>query len=312
MVKVIVAVPTFNRERLVGETLSSLVGQTYADRRVIVIDDGSTDNTGALIAGMQRDHPGVIDYHYQENQGEAAAVNAAWALADAEYFAVVSSDDPMEPDWLEEAVRFMDARPDVIVGYPDWNVIDEDANILWANQVFEYSPEALIEWAFCLPGPGTLIRRSALRDVALLRDPAYPLASDLECWLRLSLRGPFARIPHVLANWRSHDGAATKSAARDRLGGDFLAVFRDFFARPDVPPEWRAFRRHAMSRSFYTASAIMHGDHPLKAAYYYALSYLWAPREPANIPPGLRRAGPFRVLRTAGRRFRRRFRQQTT
>ena len=112
--RVTVVTPTFNRAGLLAETVESILQQRFEQVDYVVVDDGSTDDTAQLLARYPQ-----IRILSQANQGEAAATNRGWVGASTEYVAVVSSDDPVKPGWLQTAVAFMDAHPDVLVGYPD-------------------------------------------------------------------------------------------------------------------------------------------------------------------------------------------------
>ena len=111
--------PTFDRADLLAKTIDSVLAQSFQDFEYLMIDDGSTDGTRELVAEYRE----RIRYLYHENVGEAASINRGWREARGEYFAVVSSDDPVLADWLEVAVHFMDEHPEVLVAYLDWNML---------------------------------------------------------------------------------------------------------------------------------------------------------------------------------------------
>lgn len=283
--KVSIVTPTYNRCDLLQETIDSILGQTFQDFEYLIIDDGSTDGTADLV----RSYGSRIAYYRHDNIGESASTNRGWRLARGTYFAMVSSDDPMLPNWLEVAVSFLDARPDVIVGYPDWEIIDEQSRGLEKVTTCDYSFANMVAWFYTMPGPGSLIRRSALLGLQDLRDPNYRFASDLESWLRLGLQGEFARIPHQLATWRRHATSITvadRSMARAR---EMIGLAKSYFRREDLPPEIRAHRRSALSRAYWIAAWIVRQSHPLRSALYLRKSYMLAPEDPLDMPQVMRR-----------------------
>lgn len=284
--KVSVVTPTYNRAGLLRETIESILNQTFQDFEYLIIDDGSTDGTEDLV----RSYGGRIAYYRHANVGEARSTNRGWRLARGAYFAMVSSDDPMLPNWLEVAVPFLDARPDVIVGYPDWLIIDEQSRTVSEITTFDYSFENMVAWLYTVPGPGSLIRREALLDLQDLRNPAYRYISDLESWLRLGLLGNFGRIPLQLATWRRHPTSITvaeRSIARAR---EMIRLAKSYFRRGDLPAHIRVHRRAALSRAYWIASWVVRDTHPFWSALYLRKSYRLAPEEPANLPGVLRRA----------------------
>lgn len=258
--RVTIGVPTFNRAGFLDETLASLVGQDYDDVEVIVVDDGSTDETPAVLARWAAQSP-KIRVIRQSNGGEASASNHAWRLATGQLFGIVCSDDPQPSTLVRTTVEFLARHPEVIVSYPDWWMIDDVGARVRAVQVPEHSLVRLIAMAECYVGPGAFIRRDiAFPRLPQLRDPRFRFVSDYSSWLPLSLLGPFARLPEPVAAWRQHPGGATQSPKRRQRADEHLTLFRDFFARPDLPPEVRALRAPALARVYAFAAEIGGND----------------------------------------------------
>jgi len=287
--RVTVITPTYNRADLLAETIDSVLGQRYPDLEYLVIDDGSTDGTREVVAPYLQSHPRVIRYFHHGNRGEAATVNRGWELATGNYFAYVGSDDPMLPGWLEKGVAFMEEHPDVLVGYPDWRMIDEHSHLIKDVQVLEYDFAHMAGWFNCLPGPGAFIRRTVLVDLGALRDSAYRFMPDFETWLRLALRGPFQRIPETLATWRHHAEATTVAEQNLPRAGEYLRLADRFFARLDLPPAIARLHRRAKSRAWYLAALALGNNHPAHTLYYLARSLVACPVEPRDLPTDLRR-----------------------
>lgn len=105
MPRVTAAITTYNRAGYVAEAVASVLAQTYTDYEVLIIDDGSTDNTEQVLTPYE----GRIRLHRQENQGRAAARNTAIQLASGEYIAFLDSDDLWLPDKLAREVEVLDA-----------------------------------------------------------------------------------------------------------------------------------------------------------------------------------------------------------
>jgi len=283
--RVSVITPTYNRAELLPETIESVLAQGFEDIEYIVVDDGSTDDTAAVL----RRYAGLIKVISQDNQGEPAATNRGWREARGDYIAIVSSDDPMLPGWLETSIAFMDAHPDIIVGYPDWWLIGPDGRRERLITTHDYDRERLVGWFVTIPGPGTLIRRSATLGQTVLRDRRFRMTSDLECWLRLSLVGPFARIPACLATWRRHGGSISEQACTVPQALEFVRLARHFHRRRDLPPSLRALRRETLSRACWYASFKLREAHPLRSALLLRHSYRLSPKGPPDLPPILNR-----------------------
>src|SRR4030043_1751206 len=110
MPKVSVIIPTFNRAGMVVEAIESVLKQTYADFEIIVVDDGSRDNTREAVAGLKDPH---IKYIYQENQGVSGAMNTGILASRAEYIVWLASDNMMLDGSLQKCVDFMERHPEV-------------------------------------------------------------------------------------------------------------------------------------------------------------------------------------------------------
>jgi len=231
MNSVSIVTPTYNRAAWLRETLDSLLAQARAPLEIIVVDDGSTDATPALLAGYGDK---LHTLRHSENRGEAASVNAGWRRARGDYVAIVSSDDPQPRDWLAVVAGHLDAHPGLVAAYPDWTMIDAQSRPIAPQTAPDFDYPRMLAECVCLPGPGALIRR-ALAPPDEIRSPLYPLAADFAAWLELGLRGPIAHVPAAAAQWRRHDGSTTEQNRGPALGRECERIMRDFFARADLP-----------------------------------------------------------------------------
>lgn len=284
--KVTVVTPTFNRAHLIRETISSVLAQTFREFEYIVVDDGSVDDTKSAVLSFEDPR---IAYFWHENRGEAASTNRGWSMGRGDYFAVLSSDDTVAPTWLERMVAVMEDNPEIVVAYPDWTVINEKSEIVSQVLAPDYDRNSMISSFHPSPGVGALIRRSALRDVIDLRNAEYRYAPDLDCWLRLSLRGPFEHLPEPLAAWRTHEGSITVADRNHARAAEMVRIAKEFFAREDLPASVRQLRAHAVARAHVTAWWVVQETHPLRAALYLRGAYRASPVELDNLPSYLRR-----------------------
>ena len=124
-----VVIPSYNRSSLLMQTLASVRGQTFRDFEVLVVDDGSTDDTATRVRELGAED-GRIHYLYQANQGPAAARNAGASYARGAFIAFLDSDDLWLPDKLQEQLAFLAGRPDIDVVYADYAVIGDVGKVL--------------------------------------------------------------------------------------------------------------------------------------------------------------------------------------
>ena len=267
--------PAYNRASYLDETIQSVLNQDYPSIEYIVLDDGSTDNTREVL----EKYTGRLIWETHPNMGETRTVNKGWSMAHGEIVAVVNSDDPLLPGAVSAAVAFMQADPDILVAYPDWNMIEPDSKVRQHIQVLEYDYLCMLRRHYCTPGPGAFIRRRAF-ELTEMRDPEFRYVADFEYWLRLGLYGKFARIPQTLATWRVHPDAASLSHRGAAMADEHIRLMEKFYSRPDLPLEVRKVRAEAFAWAHVVAAATYGRGgwtplrHCLRAMLYHPTSLL--------------------------------------
>ncbi len=262
-----VLTPTFNRASWLPETIESVLGQDYPNVEYIVLDDGSVDDTAAVVSQYSE-----VRYVHQVNQGEPTTVNNGWKLAGGDYFAVVNSDDLVQTRWLSTCIDYMQKNPEIIVVYPDWHLIDINSRPVMPVETFEYAMTDMISWFHCFPGPGAVIKKCALESVDYLREGPFRYGSDFLMWLHLSQLGPFARIPEFLATWRKHDGSITESGKGLEKGREIIAIADSFFNVPNLSHQVTALEPIAKGRALAVASYLTRDSDPLWSYYFWQQS----------------------------------------
>ena len=128
-----VVIPTYNRANLVTEAIESVFQQTYTNIEIIVVDDGSTDNTEQVL------QPYLPNVHYikQPNGGLASARNAGMRMAAGDYIAWLDADDLFEPDKIRLQVSFMEAHPEVVAVSSDFSAFDKNG-VIEASHIRSY------------------------------------------------------------------------------------------------------------------------------------------------------------------------------
>lgn len=204
--RVSVVIPTYNSAAFLGETVESILAQNYRDFEVIVVDDGSTDDTVTVLAPYKN----RISYYYQENQGESVARNWAVNLAQGEYIAFLDSDDLWLPSKLERQITEMDRFPQAVLAYAHSYLIDAaghrisrpDSDKTAQGQPGMHDIFETLLMSNIVTHPGTvMVRRKYLLETGGF-DPDIQWGEDWDLWLRLALRGPFVFIPEPLACYR--------------------------------------------------------------------------------------------------------------
>jgi len=192
-----VVIPVFNGAPFVAKAVASVRAQTVRDVEVLVVDDGSTDGTQAILADLQR--TAGITWFQQDHGGPARSRNRGLAEARGEFVALLDCDDVWLPDKLAAQLDVMRYHPEVGVVHTDFESVDERGTVLETVRA-RHSGEPLVQ-AFCgghVTLPSTLlIRRMVLDKVGLLNPDLYG-SEDSDLTIRLYAATQFACVDHVL------------------------------------------------------------------------------------------------------------------
>lgn len=210
-----VIIPTYNRADLLPETLASVLGQTLADIEVIVVDDGSTDDTAEVMAARADNR---LRYVKNVRTGlPAAGRNVGIRAAKANLLAFVDSDDLWLPEKLVVQTRYLDEHPDVQWCFTHYDFLDHASAAVESRprpMIPPPGPQRLGLLLGCnfIGSPTVLVRRGLLERTGIF-DEARELrfVEDWELWLRLEAASPGAFLPQALALYRRHPANATAS-----------------------------------------------------------------------------------------------------
>lgn len=253
MPTVSVVIPTYNRADLLEEALSSVLQQTYQDFEVIIVDDGSTDDTRERVAALQSDPR--MRYVYQENHGLAGARNTGIRASRGDYIALLDDDDIWLPDKLEKQMSLMAVDDQADVVHCDFRFVDLACNPLPMRYQRPASRGTLYEdlmYGNMIAGSGSavLIRARCLAEVGLF-DENLPACEDQDLWRRMALaQHNFVYLDEVLLYIRWHTSNMQKDPERMAIAWmQYLDKLR-----LEAPPP---FRRHLPEVAYLTYSRIV-------------------------------------------------------
>lgn len=235
-----VIIPTYNSEKWIRPTIDSVLRQTYPDFELIVIDDGSSDDTVEVVNGMADPRIGVYQYPKAEVNGPAAGRNRGLAHALGEFIAFMDHDDMWQPEKLAAQLSALQMNPQAALAYSWVDAIDEDGHNkgpVSQKVVNGHAFDELLEGCFLWTGSNPLIRSSVFQDVGYFSEDVG-LADDWDMWLRMAESYPFVCIPqpHVLWRTTQHNTSADATS----LAASSLAVLDRTFARnPQLSNEQR-------------------------------------------------------------------------
>jgi glycosyltransferase involved in cell wall biosynthesis len=246
--------PVYNAEKFIAETISSVLNaQIIIPYEYIVIDDGSTDSTAKIL----NKYANRIKIFMQSNIGESATVNRGLDIAQGDFVLVISADDPLlSGELINQACKILVDRPELVAIYPDWKIINEFGQLIKTKVVSEYSEEIMIGRCKCLPGPGTIFRKSAALKVGG-RKKQWKYVGDYDFWLRISRVGKIIRMPGVMAQWRQNENSTSTSQRGIAMAVERIDVIRDFLEENILPLR---LRRKALGNSYYLAARLAFFD----------------------------------------------------
>ena len=206
MATVDIIIPAFNAARFLPFALESVVSQTFDDWRILLVDDGSTDNTAEAVAPFLDRLGSKIRYIKQENRGLPAARNTAIRASTAEFLALLDADDVWLPCRLSESLKILVERPQVGLVYGLITGIDQEnrPGITWLGNLSDadghIAPQIYMRKVE-LPCPTITFRRKCVDEVGFF-DETMRATEDRDLWLRIALRYEVGFVPKVLAYYR--------------------------------------------------------------------------------------------------------------
>ena len=202
--RVTVLLPVHNGAAFVAAAVESVLGQTFRDFELLLIDDGSTDESFELCAGFR--DPRISLVSNGANLGLIATLNKGLALAKGDYVARMDCDDVSLPERLEKQVAFMDEHPGVGVCGTWYQLLAESGAVTMAPP----TDDRLIRFFLLLDNPlahsTVMLRRSMLDEFKLRYDPDFRHAEDYEFWNRCADYTELANLPEVLLRYARHEG----------------------------------------------------------------------------------------------------------
>lgn len=277
--EIFVVVPSYNHRPYVERCLRSIFEQTLPPKKLLVIDDGSSDHSPALIETVLKDCPFDCELIARENRGLCRTLNQGLERCTGEFFAYIGSDDVWSPRFLEAQISLLTSRPNAVLAFGHAYLIDN------GDQVFDCTknwtefadgdllPDLLAGRIF--PSASVVYRTEAMRHFGWNENS---ILEDYELYLKLAQVGEFARNKSVVCAWRQHG---------TNVSADMPKMIEEWIAAQDrvadvLPFSRRELDRHQRRLRFDMVASFVRSGHRAKAASAFVTN-IGGARSPIQI-----------------------------
>lgn len=239
-----VVIPVFNGATTIKAAVNSILKQTLLASEIIIIDDGSTDDTKKVVQAIESPIP--IKYYYQDNQKQAAARNYGVTLARSRYIAFLDADDRWLPNKLADQVKCALSNPMLAAVVGNYQILDRGKITSFIPDVIDtkvFSSETLLTANFFWL-PAVLIDRHIFNELGGF-DITLANAEDVDFGFRLCKKYPFRVNPETVAIYQKRAFSSTHQEARDIL--NIVSFYKKVLERNDLTSEEKQLAENKMS-----------------------------------------------------------------
>lgn len=254
-----VIIPTYNSAQYLNAAVESVLQQTFKDLEILIIDDGSKDNTSELVKSFGD----KVRYIYQENAGVSIARNNGIKESKGKYVAFLDADDTWLPTKLEKQVNALKDNPDYKFCFSDFVGVNQNLQPIEMKRarLLNSAIKDLLLRGNVVGSICTVLCERELFDKVGGFDPKLSQCADWDMWIRLATLTDFLFVDEQLVTYRQHDSNMSRNAIL--LEQDSLCVLEKGFAMDSVPKEIKNKRRVAFARNYMV----------LAGTYYHSKLY---------------------------------------
>jgi glycosyltransferase involved in cell wall biosynthesis len=245
MPKVSVIIPVYNNGKYLTEALESVLHQTYGDVEIIIVNDGSTDDTGTVIACYLDKEGSRIRCLHQANRGPAAARNAGMRNARGTYIAFLDADDIWLPQKLEKQVKLIEQNPSLGCVYCDNHFVDDQRNIILGYEAIREIKlvrgdiTADLFDDFFIITSAAIVRAKVLETLGMFNEDLI-VGEDYDFFLRLSYAFPVDVIEEKLLERRVHNDSLSRKNPSLDVRNDLSTLNTFLKAHPSFHTRYRS------------------------------------------------------------------------
>ena len=287
-----VIIPAYNGERFIGETIQSVLAQTYKAAEIIVVDDGSSDNTATVV--KQYSGQIAISYVRQQNQGPSAARNHGVSLARGDWIAFLDADDLWYSNKLQTHRDYIRNNPDVALFWCDMDNIDEHGQARRDSKGTDPLAQIIFDRPVC-PLPSAVVMRKNIFDLTMGFNTVLRCYEDVEYFFRLANAFPVMFMPERLFAYRKYEKQSDYLRMRGLIDNwSVVNALLVLLCRDDSTKQ-TALRRHSASIYSGAGRHLLRAGNLERARYCFRQSFAQRPFYGRNLRrwalsylPGLR------------------------
>ncbi len=243
-----VVTPAYNQGMFLRDTIESVLSQDYPNIELLVLNDGSTDETENIL----KEYTGRIRWETQKNIGQTATINKGWRMTKGEIITWLNSDDTFLPGGVRKGVDYLLAHPDTSIVFADSLFTEADGTPLGESRPlppFEYK-KFVTNCINPVAQPSSFIRRSVVEKAGEL-DTSFYYFMDWDFWLRAGLYVKIDYIKDLWSTYRLHPESKTVSQSL-KVAPELEFMYNKFFSRKDLPPAIMKLKKKAMMNMYFT------------------------------------------------------------
>jgi len=185
-----IVIPTYNRAARLVKAINSILAQDFTDYELVIVDDGSSDNTRVLVTDFVREHA-HIKYYFKENEERSIARNYGIMKATGKYVSFLDSDDIAYNNHLSVAFDLLKTNNFPEVGHLGYELISEAGESILVRNDFDNTFDEKLIHENAIHGNAIFIRQDIAKAINFIPSPSAVLSEDWYLWLRLAARYPF-------------------------------------------------------------------------------------------------------------------------
>lgn len=224
-----VIMPVYNGERFISEAIDSVCSQTLQEWELIIVNDGSTDQTQAIVRGYSDERIILV---YQENAGEANARNKALSLARGKYIAFLDADDLFQPNALSQLADYLSTTPEYGAVYSDGVISNNEGLVagklsdLRADNYQGNLIEHLVIYSLMTVPCCVMVRVDVIREFQISFDEQLVIGPDWDFYIQLARKTLIGYLPIITCTYRIHVVNISKTSGIERRKNDLIKIRR--------------------------------------------------------------------------------------